>query len=307
MVSLLVLGGWLGALTCGGLWWVLALTHPVLLAIQFGVAAWGCRHRPDRESLAGWFRAWWREWGVSMRVFGWQQPWRPQVEPDSAGPAAGGAEHAPARRGVLLVHGYFCNRGLWTGWIGRLQAAGHPVMAVNLEPLWGDIDGHVALLDAAAHRLQAATGQPPLVVAHSMGGLAVRAWLRVVCSTAEKAGAGADAADAAVVRRVAHVITLGTPHHGTWLARLGWGRNAQQMRWHSRWLADLAGAEPPGLARHFTCWHSLADNIVMPAGTAVLPGSRERRLNDVGHVALVTHPAVWSDVQAALLGPLRAP
>jgi triacylglycerol esterase/lipase EstA (alpha/beta hydrolase family) len=62
-------------------------------------------------------------------------------------------------------------------------------------------------------RVTQATGLPPVIVAHSMGGLATRAWLR------------AFSADA----RVHRVITLGTPHGGTWLgagARLPTGADA---------------------------------------------------------------------------------
>lgn len=242
------------------------------------------------------WRAWWAESAVATRVFGWRQPWAwrrwanqapgqaalPGV-PDGTGPS-------PSPRGVLLVHGYLCNRGLWNAWQPRLAAAGHPVVAVNLEPVWGSVDDYVPLIEAGVDRLRRSTGQAPLVVAHSMGGLAVRAWMR--------ACPGAD-------ERVHHVLTVGTPHHGTWLATWGLGRNAHQMRRGGAWLAALAAAESKARYQRFTCWHSNGDNIVFPLGVAVLPGARQRLVRDVGHLALLDCPELAADV-ATWLAPARA-
>lgn len=109
-------------------------------------------------------------------MFGWQQPWCSQAVPDRSMVTAP-AEHSD-RRGVLLVHGYFCNRGIWNRWLVRLQHMGHPVLAVSPDPLDADIDSHAKPIERAMRQLEQAGGQPPLVVAHSMGGLVVRAWMR---------------------------------------------------------------------------------------------------------------------------------
>lgn len=244
--------------------WVQFVLAYAVNAVQ-GVAAW---------STGGLLRAIAGEFRSATAVFAWRQPWAWRHQPPLAM-----ANEPP--RGVLLVHGYLCNRGLWQHWHQVLAQRGHPVEAVNLEPVWGSIDDYVPTLEAAVARLTAQTGQPPLVVAHSMGGLAVRAWLR--------SGAGNG-------ERVAHVFTIGTPHQGTWLARWGLGTNVHQMRLASPWLCELAAAEPPQRARLFTCWHSGGDNIVFPLGTAVLPGSAARELPHVGHVALVDDPRVLADV-----------
>ena len=75
-----------------------------------------------------------------------------------------------------------------------------------------------------------------MIVAHSMGGLVARAYLR------RHGGA-----------QVARVITLGTPHHGTALANLAPGSNARQMSrpggQPNAWLAQLAASETPQHAR----------------------------------------------------------
>ena len=180
----------------------------------------------------------------------------------------------------MLVHGFVCNRGLWNAWWPRLQAADVPCIAVNLEPVFGPIDGYAPLIEAAVQRLTQATGRPPLLVAHSMGGLAVRAWLRE------------HDADA----RVHGVVTIGSPHHGTWLGRFGFAPNAQQMCWHSPWLLQLAAAEPAQRYRRFTCFWGHCDNIVFPASTATLPGADNRHLRGHAHVHLLQHPQVLDTV-----------
>jgi len=214
---------------------------------------------------------------VAAVVFGWRQPFRANAVPDWL------PELRPdAPRGVVLVHGYLCNRGLWNPWMPLLRARGHAFAAVTLEPAFGSIDAYAAQIDAAVRRVAAATGRAPVLVCHSMGGLAARAWLRAV--------PGADAC-------VHRVITLGTPHGGTWVARWSRTANGRQMRLASDWLQALAASEPPQRAARFTCWYSNCDNIVFPAGTAQLAGADNHFVAGVAHVEMAFVPSV---VQACL-------
>jgi triacylglycerol lipase len=266
------------AIVAGG--FALALPHAWILAIEF--AALGRMDpgaglpRPSRGELA---TAWWGEVRTGLRVFAWAQPFRSNEHPDFLPP---GSE--AARRGVLLVHGFVCNRGLWNPWMRRLRDLGVPHVAVNLEPVFGSIERYVDIIERAIKQLEAATGQPPLVVAHSMGGLAVRAWLRH------------QQADA----RVHGVITVGTPHHGTWLARFALTANTRQMRRDGEWLQALASEEPADRRRRFTSYYSHCDNIVFPACTSMLEGADNRHLPGIAHVHLVFQPAVWSEVTRRL-------
>lgn len=220
-------------------------------------------------------RAWWHEVGAALLIFGWRQPlwWRSPPDWLPAQPTG--------RRGVVLVHGLMCNRGVWLHWLGHLRAAGHAHVAVNLEPVLGSIDGYAKAIDEAVRRVTEAAGLPPVLVCHSMGGLAARAWLR------------AYAADA----RVHRVLTLGTPHAGTWLARFSHTENGRQMRMNSAWLQALKAQEPPSRAKLFVCWYSNCDNIVFPATVAALPGAQHRLVTGVAHVQMVLSPQV---VQACL-------
>ena len=266
------------------LWFV---AQPGLLALQFVLAGWvNAREGVVPRGRFPW-AVWWSEVRTAARVFGVWQPWDwrafPDLLPVAAIPAA---RPSGGHRGVLLVHGFMCNRGLWNPWLAELRRRQHPVVAVNLEPVLGPIDAYGHTIDEAVRRLTAATGEPPLVVAHSMGGLAVRAWLQ---------------ATPGAIDRVAHIVTIGTPHSGTWLARFGHGANAAQMRPGSAWLTALAGTEGAAVAAKFTCWHSDGDNIVFPFGTAVLPGAEARHVPGVGHVALAFNAELMADV----LGRLR--
>lgn len=255
---------------------LILLGYAVVLGLEFLLLAVVRDGDPAPAASAGQLlRAWWGEVTSAPAVFCWRQPFRSRAEPD----------HLPAdargRTPCLLVHGFVCNRGFWNPWLRRLRAAGVPCVAVDLEPVFGSVDEYVAILDAAARRLQAVTGRAPFVVAHSMGGLAVRAWLR-------RSGA-----------EVAHVVTIGTPHHGTWLARFGLSANGRQMRQRSRWLDALAGDEGRRYER-FTCFYSHCDNIVFPPSTATLPGADNRHVAGSAHVHLAFHEAVVTETLALL-------
>jgi triacylglycerol lipase len=262
---LLILGGYAG---------VLALEFTLLRLVH------GDDPTP-RATPMQLLRAWWGEVLSAPRVFCWRQPFQSQRFPDHLPADASG------RRGVLLVHGFVCNRGVWNPWLERLRAADVPCVAVTMEPPFGSIDDGIAAIEDGVRRLEACTGQAPVLVAHSMGGLALRRWW-------------AEHGDEA---RVHHAITIGTPHQGTWLARFAVSLNGRQMRQGSRWLATLLAREPAGRAHRFTCFYSHCDNIVFPPAAATLPGADNRHLDGVAHVHMAEHAAPWLALQALLVQP----
>lgn len=242
-------------------------------------------------------RAWWGEVRWAPTVFCWRQPFFSRRFADClpAAPLAGANAAVAGRRGVLLVHGFVCNRALWNRWLRRLREAGVPVLALNLEPVFGRIDDYVPLIDAGVRRLHAHTGCAPVVVAHSMGGLALRSWW------AEHSGDGGGDG------RVHHAITIGTPHHGTWLARFALTPNARQMRRGGRWLHELAAREPADRYARFTCFYGHCDNIVFPPATATLPGADNRHLAGVAHVHMADRPEPWQELLRWLDAPAAQP
>lgn len=189
---------------------------------------------------------------------------------------------------VLLVHGYGCNSGYWHPMSKALLKARIVHRAIDMEPVIGSIDEYAPLIHDAVERLCTETGHDMVViVAHSMGGLAARAYLRDYGS-----------------QRIAKVITLGTPHNGTALAHFGVGVNTHQMRWTaaeeeglaSEWLRKLAAGENPSIRRLFVSIYSHHDNIISPQTSSHFPGAKNIEFHAIGHVALALHPLVQSQV-----------
>jgi triacylglycerol lipase len=253
--------------------------YALVLAVEFALLHLACGDDPaPRATSAQLLRAWWGEVRAAPLVFCWRQPFRSRRW----------ADHLPAdaqgRRGVLLVHGFVCNRGLWNDWLERLHARNVPCLAVNLEPVFGSIDEYVSVIDAAVGRLHSATGLAPLVVAHSMGGLAARRWW----------------VEGDNDRRAHRLITIATPHHGTWLARYAVTDNGRQMRQDSPWLAELSARESAQRPARLTCFYSHCDNIVFPPSTATLAGADNRHLPGVAHVQMASRPEPWQALLAQL-------
>ena len=226
-------------------------------------------------------RMYWEEFSTSMLMTSWHMPRaraRSRIHPGSKAPP------------VLLVHGYGCNSGYWAHLTSLLDAARISHATLDLEPLTGDIDGYAARIEEAAQQLCEQAGAAHLtLVAHSMGGLAARAWMRTH---------GA--------QQVARLVTLGTPHHGTCLAAFGLGINAGQMRRmgvagpECAWLAALARGEAPEVRARIVSIYSHHDNIIAPQTSSELPGARNLALGGVGHVALGRNPRVLAMVMSEI-------
>lgn len=241
--------------------------HGVPLAIEFVTGALLDRRPVARLGPLACVRLWWGETWRSFRVFNIDQPWRadfaePAVVRDSARPA------------VLFIHGYMCNRATWRPWLlqGGLAARWN-CATVNLEPVFGDVGTYADRIDAAVTRLRAGSGAERVtLVCHSMGGLAARGYLRRY---------GHDA-----VRRV---VTIDTPHHGTWFARFGHGANTRQMRVACDYVRELAASDEPV---EFVCFASQHDNLIVPRDNQVLACAEAVWFERIGHLAMTDDDAV---------------
>ena len=198
------------------------------------------------------------------------------------------AKPSGGRLPLLLIHGYQCNRGFWFWLRPRLEAAGWVVATHSMELAWTEIDNYAEGIERRIDQVLAATGASQVIlVGHSMGGLACRAYLR-------RHGR----------RKVARLITLGSVHHGTRLARLGLGPNARQMQIGNPWLVALGATNavhlPPGSASIF----SYHDNYVFPQETgSTLEGAANVAIGGVSHVWMAFSPAVLGKLLEALESP----
>jgi triacylglycerol lipase len=177
---------------------------------------------------------------------------------------------------VVLVHGYFANRGCWRPFVQAIEEAGiAPVFIPDCRSHFATIDRFEEDLNAAIERIAGAGGRRVAIVAHSMGGLAARLYL------ARRGSA-----------RVAKLITIGSPHHGSRFASWGMGANARQMEPGSSFLAQLEAREagtpkPPTLS---IC--SAHDTMVTPQDSSHLAWGRNVVLPGYGHVSLFAAPEV---------------
>jgi pimeloyl-ACP methyl ester carboxylesterase len=288
VIIFLALGTWFTlhfarVLTVGGCY-LLALVvvlgaHCTVTGIQFLLA------RSVRGDLAPQYRLsrfgaltlYDREVDASMRGIWWANPFLSDV------PLPVPAE--PHRElAILCVHGYFCTRAIWLPFARAAVARGYYCQALTIEPPFCSIDSYATQIGDAIDALCAASGSQSLViVAHSMGALAVRSYLR-------------QSQDA----RVARLVAIGAPHHGTFLAKFSHATNGRQMRRDSLWLEALNAAETPESLSRITSIYSAHDNIVTPYQTAEMPGADNRLLHGLGHVSLVYAAPVWEQVFDAI-------
>jgi len=259
--------------------------YALVLGIEFLVAARINRADPVLQPCSGeLWRAWWREIWVAPQVFAWRQPFHWRSLPDT-----NEQDETTNLPWLVFVHGFVCNRGFWLPWMWAMRSHGVPYTSVNLEPVFGSIDEYVVWIEEAVQRAEQHGSRPVVLVCHSMGGLAARAWAVQQTDLSS---------------RVAHIVTLGAPHHGTWLGRFSHVPNGIQMRSNSEWLQELEAREvecrPHGTYQDFTCWYSNTDNIVMPASSACLTGADNRLLSGQPHVALAFAPQVLAHTLALL-------
>ncbi len=185
---------------------------------------------------------------------------------------------------VLLLHGLFCNRGLWHGYAKILTKQGHVVSAITMEPAFGSIDEYPAQIEQAIQALMKQTASKKVaLIGHSMGGIAARSYCRQYGD-----------------RHVEKIITLGTPHQGTWISRFGHGINVKQMAIQSDWLQQLAKTENQALGKKFTVILTDQDNIVFPQLVQTIPGATTIRVTGMGHISMVFDRKVQDIVRAVL-------
>jgi hypothetical protein len=226
----------------------------------------------DGHSFSGSLRSALAEWGMSVAVSA--------VRPAGFFPLPGSRQVGP--RPVIVLHGYAMNRANFLPLAYRLARAG-------LGPILGFEYWTLGRTAAAAKQLawfielvQARTGSPQVdIIGHSMGGVVGRYYVTLL---------GGDGA-------VANLVTLGSPHWGTDVSRIGIGAPTRELIFGSKLVQRLAAAPPPRDTRVLTIL-SHADALVPASAQRALEIPRAERIvyDDLGHVALLGSRRVAKEI-----------
>ncbi|MFI0260450.1 lipase family alpha/beta hydrolase [Streptomyces sp. NPDC017056] len=204
----------------------------------------------------------------------------------TAAPPTGDRGHPP----VVLVHGLSGNRSVFVSLRRSLLRHGwRHVEALNYSPLTSDLRKAAELLGHHVEQCCERTGRSRVdLVGHSLGGLVARYYVQRL---------GGDL-------RVRTLVTLGTPHGGTWLAPLASVHPlVRQLGPHSDVIVELE-RPAPNCRTHFVCFWSDLDELMVPSKTACIDHqdliTRSVRVSGLGHLTLAVNGAVAAGIREAL-------
>jgi len=194
---------------------------------------------------------------------------------------------APGDVPVLLVPGWFDTARDLAALRIHLLGAGWPstyVATITFADPTGSNRDHAQEISAAITDLMERTGVPRIdVVAHSMGGLATRWYMR----------RNADVP----VRRV---VFIGSPHRGTLSAHLAWGDGRTEMMPGSAFLDSLNADAPVPAGVAAITIRTAVDTHVLPGESATLPGIPDHRICCPTHAGLLHDQDVFGIVRGYL-------
>ena len=181
---------------------------------------------------------------------------------------------------LLFQAGYVNNGAVWFFTARELERKGFRVFTID-QPVFASLDTMGALLARRVDEVLALTGEQNLtLIAHSMGGLVCRAYLR------QFGGA-----------KVAQLVTLGSPHHGTFHAYMASGVNGKQMRPGNLWLMKLGETR---VTIPFTSIFSIHDTIISPQESSRMTEAINVQVSAIGHVSMPSGKAARHHLFAAL-------
>lgn len=190
---------------------------------------------------------------------------------------------------TVLVPGFSDDTGVLQGLVRFLHRQGLVACALSPQPS----DGTLAI-DKLAHQLAEAIAQrlpvdaPLNLVGFSMGGLICRSFVQQFGGLA----------------RTERLITIATPHQGTWTAYTYNRPACIQMRPGSRFLADLNRDLTALQTIQFTSIWTPFDLTILPATSSCLPVGEMAPVLSPFHATLLLDPRVLAIVARQLLAPV---
>lgn len=193
-----------------------------------------------------------------------------------------GAQKIP----VLLVPGYaepswYFMYGLYKD----IKKAGYPVEGINLFPNFASAAEQAAKVKQRVEEIKQRLGVNKVnLVVHSFGGLISRYYIQNL--------GGTDS--------VKNLVTITTPHLGTYAAYAGPGSSANEMRPESDFLKTLnANGFAYEPVKYTSIWTN-TDEIVLPPKNAIMPESTVHYVPWTGHLTVMFSKRTYGFVQAAL-------
>ena len=191
-----------------------------------------------------------------------------------------------ARHPVILLHGFAMNRTSWV-WLGRRLA--HR----GIGPLYGtsyfspqSVRRSAEQLARFVERVCARENSERVdIVAHSLGGVVARYYIERL---------GGD-------KLIGRLVTIGSPHQGTIIARLGaLFPSARETLRGSSFYRELGPLARRGEIAFTSVW-SRADAIIEPPeSSSIAPAGEDCIFEDLGHLSLLLSPRVLDTVASRL-------
>ena len=182
------------------------------------------------------------------------------------------------RQPLVFVHGLGGNRGNFLPLELYLNHLGRRRTYKTHFPLGSSIDDMARNLADFVGEVKKVTGEPRVdLVAHSLGGLTARLAI----------------ADYGLHDSVGTLITMGTPHHGTYPARFANTPATLDLRPDSDLIRRLNASPLPAGMKAVTFW-SRNDLFVLPSDSANLPGAEQVELTPFTHYSYLIDPRCWA-------------
>jgi len=190
---------------------------------------------------------------------------------------------------AILIHGYLHNESGWKWFRWQLQKGGlGPVDTVSYPSVIYDIPLSSQIVKNKVDEIKQAGGKDPdILIGHSEGGLVALEY----------------ALEFAPKDKNTLVITLGSPFHGTHLAKVGVGPAARQLEVGSLYLQGLIERLKQAPHIHLMAIASQTDGIIRPYSSALLPelrGVHNVEFDNLGHLQMIFSKRVVDEVLAYL-------
>ncbi|WP_071517320.1 triacylglycerol lipase [Geitlerinema sp. PCC 9228] len=196
------------------------------------------------------------------------------------------------RNPVLLVHGIDDTAAVFQTMSAYLQAQGWSTYSPSLTPNNGD-----AGLERLAQQVSSyikthfPQDQPIDIVGFSMGGIVSRYYIQYLGG----------------IHRVQRLVTISSPHQGTWLAYLRQNQGAAQMRPNSEFLQALNQRMDMLKAIQFTSIWTPLDLTIIPANSSQMPLGEEVQIPVPLHPWMIRDRRSLQAVASALQVQPRSP